>query len=1711
MGNITGTLIQNAFQPQPDSPPLDIQEEVKKLTRDSTNRELYRLLHAEMEHGAKEKTSAAHPKTEIPENDDFGRGVVKVESPRSLGDQCRVQGGFAPHPQQQHLQTQGKDFDGNYGNTGVVAAAGSADEKKVDTGARSVTGQEESSGTPRMAFKKKILNSYRTETDDAGAPGVEKSATVDVQEKEIKREFSTCNKDSAGNSSINIDPNSLTKVLNFDSCIQVIVMNELQKLESLPSEVPSGKKLELFGILDGDSQKNKYGEIVGNETPKDRCSAESSWLSRIEKSAGQSVNPDPKRDKWPQYVPLESAPSQILAETLHPSAPRKAEVVSQSSVLLHNIPSVYQTIGHLFEPTVTQEVQRMCSSGANDGCAQSSRQVVSHLGEIAGGEVSMSRGSLAKYSHPGMWGHSQEFPGVQSSPHLLSADPGYRLTPSSQATHHLVDHHRKVDKDLESAKLARPEYISYSGPGQYPVIHHGQLQQHLSYQNSPPALPDKRHKMDAASYLYPAKMAPQERVLSQYETSSYLSQPETLQPPAMNYLKSKKSPNLAYDKELLCPLGEPQYNRAELPDMSPGSASAGSARNYRTATDPSSHFGYYGERKGRPDVQTHKRTYGAQNAEEFEFEKHFRRTAEGIQDVPVPVGTDQHVQRSFSASSFPRGRENLVRGTGGPSEETPLDLTVKKDVGGGHRANVYLLPPGARQHQPDWDMAKSVGYKLAYTREEPQVHANVYRAASQQKVVDFAVPEQVARKGEVPDTRQMYDKVPGGLTMIQPDSDFGRAILTPAQERSMRTSVVASHPFDDTASGPGPPSHVAMQRMSEALMKNQLHSVGNNWRQPTYEEMLSQGRDLLLDTDSSFRGGPERTKPRPNIQNSDMLHLSTTSPTIPHLSPIQPLAAPTGPQVHGGRRVTGPNLLGSHSPSDILHLQCKVCGSTYGSLRSFRMHFAKVHGLEPLPEHCNISTISGTKNAMSKVVPVDDNEPPALQRETLPLDVGSSGKNRTYDFDQFSNSSRSVRSNIVVSEVASVGARTKQVAEVYPMPVRVTRGFSPQLKPDPVARRPEISDAQLEQTESKTKMIDPKQGGHRVDCDLGVIRSRNCYGDLGCDVDCPECLDGFEDISDWKMHISTHMMRSCTCKVCDLSFTHSGALKKHLQTAHMPTEKVDVEYRCLFCREVFCDEKVLFQHTQEHEKKYSRVDNPRWDGGFPQSNKQHHASLDSECIQMAIPDTTSSDDVRPTSGFRENSNNLSPSTDSKGSSYGRKSFAELLVMSGQSAADADNVQKFGEIKAEDEKACWAGTADRDEKMRTGRSDSYGSAHDLTQGRTDATSLARSPGASSVVRSESSSGTEKEFRPAKAPEELVVCCVPKKQAFLKRFRSTEEKQLAEGETSRVSPSSVQSNSSRTGAAPAENSEVQQPLHLRDLFSIMGHQVEKSIYGMSDFPPVGSFVPTQRSRCVRDVCDEIIAQSFRKEKSPRGDPVSSVSVLDSSEMNASDKIKEQFRALVSMEMENQPQDVARQRCGTGGQSSAWMGSPHCLSRDSYHSLEIDESQSDRELQVEDAGKASSADSERRGLTCEFPSQESEQKNSSDPSKGRKYSVRGDGQKFGVLGGETGGSQATEFYFCNRQGGLEGSRSEGFVCRPAVSNLKESCSPTSTQKLEVCGGDSDVNPIPGSNAKTSDRVPTGCHGQKRKHFSSDASVSKEPSSFDCDTEPPAKKPTS
>ncbi|KAK3105553.1 hypothetical protein FSP39_000279 [Pinctada imbricata] len=58
------------------------------------------------------------------------------------------------------------------------------------------------------------------------------------------------------------------------------------------------------------------------------------------------------------------------------------------------------------------------------------------------------------------------------------------------------------------------------------------------------------------------------------------------------------------------------------------------------------------------------------------------------------------------------------------------------------------------------------------------------------------------------------------------------------------------------------------------------------------------------------------------------------------------------------------NIIGNHSPNDILYLICRLCGQTYGSPYGFRKHFRNQHGFEPHAEHTVVQTISATKTAM---------------------------------------------------------------------------------------------------------------------------------------------------------------------------------------------------------------------------------------------------------------------------------------------------------------------------------------------------------------------------------------------------------------------------------------------------------------------------------------------------------------------------------------------------------------------------------------------------------------------------------------------------------------------------------------------------------------------------------------------------------------------------
>jgi len=140
----------------------------------------------------------------------------------------------------------------------------------------------------------------------------------------------------------------------------------------------------------------------------------------------------------------------------------------------------------------------------------------------------------------------------------------------------------------------------------------------------------------------------------------------------------------------------------------------------------------------------------------------------------------------------------------------------------------------------------------------------------------------------------------------------------------------------------------------------------------------------------------------------------------------------------------------------------------------------------------------------------------------------------------------------------------------------------------------------------------------------------------GSDAGCAVCLEGFNDVRDWQRHVtSQHMMRSCVCKSCDVGFTNASALRRHLAASHggggarSPggAGGVAVEYRCLFCPEVFTDEPSLYAHTRAHEQHYATTQR----APVCARTAQHAGRPTAQTlVQTAVPDTTCPEEQRST-------------------------------------------------------------------------------------------------------------------------------------------------------------------------------------------------------------------------------------------------------------------------------------------------------------------------------------------------------------------------------------------------------------------------------------------------------------------------------------------------
>ena len=219
----------------------------------------------------------------------------------------------------------------------------------------------------------------------------------------------------------------------------------------------------------------------------------------------------------------------------------------------------------------------------------------------------------------------------------------------------------------------------------------------------------------------------------------------------------------------------------------------------------------------------------------------------------------------------------------------------------------------------------------------------------------------------------------------------------------------------------------------------------------------------------------------------------------------------------------GGRLLSGLPPSDILYLRCNMCSATYGSQHSIKRHFNRAHGCEPQPHMVAVQSASATRTALARGVDVP---PPAHADQLPPPPAGD-------------------------------------------------------VKP-PAA----LSEAGEKKAEEKSVMKCLQCGEDFPTRDWGVFRRHVRAHDAPPDAafKCTICSASFRDAHSRRQHMTrAHSVTSCTCRTCDIGFTHIGALTRHLRTAHHDSDGVDVEYRCLYCPKLFGAQQQLFDHTRRHE------------------------------------------------------------------------------------------------------------------------------------------------------------------------------------------------------------------------------------------------------------------------------------------------------------------------------------------------------------------------------------------------------------------------------------------------------------------------------------------------------------------------------------------------
>ncbi|RUS84676.1 hypothetical protein EGW08_007546, partial [Elysia chlorotica] len=229
------------------------------------------------------------------------------------------------------------------------------------------------------------------------------------------------------------------------------------------------------------------------------------------------------------------------------------------------------------------------------------------------------------------------------------------------------------------------------------------------------------------------------------------------------------------------------------------------------------------------------------------------------------------------------------------------------------------------------------------------------------------------------------------------------------------------------------------------------------------------------------------------------------------------------------------NIIGNHSPGDILYLICRLCRQTYGNPYGFRKHFRKEHGFEPKAEHTVVQTISATKNAMA--------HPSAPDHMDSSRGISSAGPDKggnhqpPHPTDSHANGSYPYPAQHPHAKPKDSG---KDGSRYYPADPNNSDGGPPSKRSEVLRDQKLLECAECSQTFQLN--------------DFGAYK-RHCRQHSGGPGSgpflCHDCHRCFAEPDQLQEHLNTHAdFTPSVCGICLTPFSAPDYLAEHLKAAH---------------------------------------------------------------------------------------------------------------------------------------------------------------------------------------------------------------------------------------------------------------------------------------------------------------------------------------------------------------------------------------------------------------------------------------------------------------------------------------------------------------------------------------------------------------------------------